>query len=377
MADIGILKAAIGPVARLWRRPAAVETSATGGSPEEQARRLFRDGLMKSRSGDASGALVDLDRSLALYPDLADAIMTRAELLDSLGRVDEAREGYQRARDLWAAMPCSGADRRYVFRHRGQFAFEIESYDLVRANVRGKILPQLAHGNALLARGRAAEALDSYERALKIDPKQREALALKGEALSALGRYAEAIAIFDGVLAASPKDVETLNARGIARLATGQLAEANEDWQAQLNLTPPGNAAARGCLAMRLGNHSVAYAEFEVARTKEPDNGYWPVYRLAAGRLAGIVADAPAVPADGRWTSLLLGFLAGQVSEDSLLEKAISPGRQAEARFQMGVAVAATNPAVARRHWKDVVERGHPALIEVAAASNALARLGS
>ena len=106
-------------------------------------------------------------------------------------------------------------------------------------------------------------------------------------------------------------------------------------------------------------------------------NGYWPLYRLAAGRLAGIQADSPAVPVDGRWPSLLLGFLAGQVSEDSLLEKATSPERQAEARFQIGVAAAATNPAVARRHWKEVVERGQPALIEVAAASNALARLGS
>ena len=377
MADIGILKAAIGPVARLWRRPAAVETAPAGGTPEEQARRMFRDGLMKFRGGDPAGALADLDRALALHPDLADAIMTRAELLDSQGRGEEARAGYRRARDLWAAMPCGGADRRYVFRRRGQFAFEIESYDQVRNNVRGKVLPQLAHGNALLARGRAAEALDSYERALKVDPKQREALALKGEALSALGRYAEAIAIFDGVLAANPRDVETLNARGIARLASGQLAEANEDWHSQLNLLPPSSSAARGCLAMRLGNHSVAYAEFEVARTKEPDNGYWPLYRLAAGRLAGIAGDVPAVPGDGRWPSLLLGFLAGQLGEDELLGKAMTPDRQAEARFQLGVAAAATNPAAARRHWKDVVERGHPALIEVAAASNALARLGS
>jgi len=29
----------------------------------------------------------------------------------------------------------------------------IEAYDLVRSNVRNKVLPQLAHGNALLVRG--------------------------------------------------------------------------------------------------------------------------------------------------------------------------------------------------------------------------------
>ena len=377
VADIGIFKAAIGPVIRLWRRPADIEASSAGTTPEEQGRRLFRDGLIKFRSGDAQGALADLDRCLALSPDLADAVMTRAELLDSLGRVEEAGGDYQRARELWAAVPSGGADRRYLFRRQGQFAFEIVSYDLVRTNVRGKILPQLAHGNALLARGWAAEALHSYELALKIDPKLREALALKGEALSALGRYAEAIEIFDKVLADNPRDVETLNARGIARLASGRLADANEDWQTQLNLTQPANSAARGCLAMRLGNYSVAYAEFELARIKQPNNGYWPLYRLAAGRLAGIVTDMPTVPNDERWPSLLLGFLAGQCSEDGLLERANSPERQAEARFQIGVAAAATNPALARRQWKEVVERGHPALIEVAAATNALARLGS
>jgi hypothetical protein len=35
------------------------------------------------------------------------------------------------------------------------------------------------------------------------------------------------------------------------------------------------------------------------------------------------------------------------------------------------------NPAAARRHWREVVDRGAPALIEYGAASNELARLGA
>ena len=116
----------------------------------------------------------------------------------------------------------------------------------------------------------AAEALDSYERALKVNAKLVEVLALKGEALSALGRYEEAIQIFDGVLAAHPKDGETLNARGIARAALGRLAEANDDWRRQFELLPQTSSAARACVAMRMANYSAAFNEFGLAVAKEP-----------------------------------------------------------------------------------------------------------
>ena len=372
-----MLRAAIALVTRLWRRPAERVVSEPAGGADEDARHHFRDGLMKSRAGDREGALAALDRAIALDPELADAVMTRAEVLDSLGRTEEAREGYERARRIWSDMPSGAADRRYVFRRRGKFAFEIEAYELVRTNVRSKILPQLAHGNALLAIGKAAKALDSYERALKVDPKQNQTLALKGEALSALGRYEEAIQLFDSVLAANPRDVETLNARGIARLALGRLAEANEDWGNQLAALPPTSSAARGCVAMRLGNHSVAHAEFGLAHAKEPGNSYWLLYRASAARLAGLTGEPLSVPAGDGWPARLIGFLAGEVSEERLIEQATSRSRLTEARFQMGVVAAETNPAAARRLWKDVVQEGAPAMIEVAAASNALARFGA
>jgi hypothetical protein len=60
-----------------------------------------------------------------------------------------------------------------------------------------------------------------------------------------------------------------------------------------------------------------------------------------------------------------------------LLDRANSPTRHAEARFQMGVLAVDGNPAAARRYWREVVDQGPPALIEFAAASNELARLGA
>jgi Flp pilus assembly protein TadD len=376
LADIGILRAAIAPVRRLWRRSAAVEVASKIGD-DQDARAHFRDGLVKRRGGDSGGAIAAFECALALAPDLADAVMARAEILDSLGRSDEAHGEYERARRLWSELPPGAADRRYIYRRQGYFAFEAESYDLVRSNVRSKILPQLAHGNACLAHGRAAEALDSYERALKVNPKLTEVLALKGEALSTLGRYQEAIEIFDGVLAAHPKDGDTLNARGIARAALGRLAEANDDWRQQFDLLPQTSSAARACVAMRMANYSAAYNDFGLAIAKEPGNSYWLLYRLTAARLAGAPSESVTLPADDHWPTLLLAFRTGQATEETLLNRANSPARHAEARFQMGVLSVDGNPAAARRYWREVVDQGPPALIEFAAASNELARLGA
>jgi tetratricopeptide (TPR) repeat protein len=362
---------------RLWRRPLTVEVAQKVGDDEQDARSHFRAGLVKMRGGDREDALAAFERALALLPDFADAVMGRAEVLDSMGRSEEARTEYERARRLWSELPPCAADRRYVFRRHGHFAFEIEAYELVRSNVRSRVLPHLAHGNALLARGRAAEALDSYERALKVRPKLPEALALKGEALLVLGRYPEAIQIFDEVLAASPKDGETFNSRGIARIALGRLDEANDDWRRQFELLPHTSSAARACAAMRQANYAAAFHEFGLARAKQPKNPYWLLYGLAAARLAGAPAEPVILAGDNRWPTMLVAFHAGRVTEDALLCQANTPGRLAEARFQMGVLAVGGNPAAARRHWREVVDRGAPALIEHAAASNELARLGA
>jgi tetratricopeptide (TPR) repeat protein len=368
-----ILQAVIAPLARLWRR----STSAAVDLKPDGAERHYRDGVLKVRGGDVDGALAEFDKALDRAPGFADAVLARAELLDGLGRCEAARGQYERARQLWSQMPAGAPDRRYLFRRRGHFAFEIEAYELVRTNVRNKILPQLAHGNALLIRGRAEEALDSYERALRMRPNLPELLALKGEALSALGRYAEATQAFDSVLAAFSADVETLNGRGIARMALGKVAEANGDWRRQLELLPQAQSSARACVAMRQADYEAAFHSFGLALAKEPANAYWLLYRLTAGRLTGAPRDPLAIPPGAPWPAPLLALHAGQATEEDALARADTPCRRAETLFQLGALALAGNPAAARRHLEEVVERAAPALIEYAAARNELARLGS
>jgi len=73
----------------------------------------------------------------------------------------------------------------------------------------------------------------------------------------------------------------------------------------------------------------------------------------------------------------VIALYAGQATEEGLLGRANSLGRRTEALFHIGVVALGANPAVARRHWREIGDRGPPAMIEYAAARNELARLGA
>jgi tetratricopeptide (TPR) repeat protein len=344
--------------------------------PEQEGRKYFRKGRSEMRAGDFKAATVEFDRALSRLPDFADAVAARAELLDMQGNSDAARVEYERARQLWAAIRPGAPDRSYLFRRPGRFTFEIEAYDLVLRRIKSGILPLIARGNALLVQGHGAEALESYERALKVKPNLPEVMALKGEALSAMRRYEEAITAFDAALTIQPKDAETLSGRAIARMALGRVEDANADWRRQFELLPQGQTAARAYVALRMADYKSALPEIERALAKEPANPYWRLYRLTALRRLGTTADPIEAPAGDVWPWPLIALHAGRMSEDEVLRRADTDCRQAEAAFQLAVAPSSWDRRATERRWKDVVERGAPTLIEYAAARNELSGVG-
>lgn len=325
--------------------PAADDLRST--DPERRGQGLFRIGRTKMRAGETEAALAQFEQALTLIPNYAEAVAARAELLDMMGNVDAARPEYERARKLWASQRPGAPDRSYLFRQRGRFTFEVNSYELALLRVKTGSFPHLACGNALLAQGHPEEAIKCYDRALKIKPNDPDLTALKGEALSMAGRYKAAIEAFDFALAINPKAPETLSARAIARLGLGDLAGANADWRRQLELLVPGQAAARACVALRLADYATALPELEKAIAAETAEPYWKLYRQTAlRRLSRAVDAADLLPADAH---------------------------TAEREFQKGVAALST--AAAKEHFQQTIELGPVWLVEVCAAHNELSRL--
>jgi tetratricopeptide (TPR) repeat protein len=330
--------------------------------PERQGEALFRRGRHWMRKGDLKAALADFDRAIELLPDFADALSSRAECLDMLGRGDAARPDYERARRLWAELRHGTPDRSYIWRQRGRLSFEVESYELAIDRIRTGSFPSSAIGNALMVIGRPTEALRAYERALKIKEKDAALLALRGEALSAMGRYRQAVASFTLSLRFSRGPVpDTLSGRAIAHAAMGNIAKANADWRRQLALLPERQAAARACVALRLADYALALPELERAIESSPDDPYWRLYRLPTLRRLGGPADVSESHVHGAWPTPLFALLAGKADPDSVLAAADRDGRRIEALFQL-------------ERFKEVVETAPPEMIEYAAARNELGR---
>jgi tetratricopeptide (TPR) repeat protein len=374
----GILQAALGGVSSLLRQrgTAAASKDLHSSDPERKGRYLFLRGRSSMRTGESDDAVRAFDQALELVPDYAEAVAARAETLDMLGQSEAARPEYERARRLWAEQRAGAPDRSYLYRQHGRFTFEVESYELALLRVKTGSFPHLACGNALLAQGRPQEALKCYERALKIKQNDPELTALKGEALSALGRHRQAEEAFDFALAANARAPETLNARAIARVAQGKLDDANADWRRQLELLAPHQSAARACVALRLADYRIALPELKKAAAASPSDPYWRLYELTALVRMGGAGDSGGM-SNGAWPGPLLGLHAGTIGAEDVLREATTPGRRAEALFQLGVAAVVKDRAAAERHWREVIHNAAPHLIEYAAARNELARLSS
>jgi predicted O-linked N-acetylglucosamine transferase (SPINDLY family) len=176
-----------------------------------------------------------------------------------------------------------------------------------------RITPRNAHAHnhraaALLALGRAEEAVASSEQALRLDPTLAAAHTNRGNALAALGRFADAIASFEEALRLAPGAVGALNNLGLALLSAGRPAEALERFEHALRHRPDepalltrlaaaltdlgryddARAALRRALAIapsladahnqlgylhqRLGQHEDALASFQQVLRLEPRN---------------------------------------------------------------------------------------------------------
>jgi tetratricopeptide (TPR) repeat protein len=87
----------------------------------------------------------------------------------------------------------------------------------------------LDHVNALSNKGVALDnllnhtgAIEYYDKALAIDPRNVNALIIKGLALDKRGNHTGAIQYFDKVLAIDPHDVSALNSEGIVLYDLGK-----------------------------------------------------------------------------------------------------------------------------------------------------------
>ena len=178
----------------------------------------------------------------------------------------------------------------------GRLAEALESYDRALALQPNSAATVIDRGNILQQLGRFAEALESYDRVLALKPDFAEAWLNRGNTLQQLGRFAEALESYDRALAVRPDFLGALLNRGSALEELGRYAEALESYDRALTVRPDYAEALnnRGNALQQLGRFGEALDSYNRALAA---NRYYSEAMFNRGNLVqklGNVAEAPA-----------------------------------------------------------------------------------
>jgi len=150
-----------------------------------------------------------------------------------------------------------------------------------------------------------AKILDQADRAIALAPENLQAHYAKSVYLTVTHRANEAVRVADAGLAINPNSAPLLDARSLAETALGRFAQAKSDTQQAMQLSPrdpetPNRLINLGTAELGLGHFDAAVVEFE----KAIDAGahyFIPYASLAAAyALAGKMDEAKAALAEAR-----------------------------------------------------------------------------
>lgn len=269
--------------------------------PDDPAVRLRRAAAAMA-AGRLETARSDLEQVLAQAPDDAEAHHRLGAVLERLGEPRPAVEHYRQAGRL-NTLPERGARAWFeagrLAAATGDAADALEAYDEARRLDPGLLGIRLGAGGLLLSLGRAADALADFERAVAIDPTSGPAWL--GAAISriALGRHAEALAGLDAALDRLPDSPALLLLA--ARLAAAAPEAAVRDgvralaWAERLHALQPGaeSTEARALALAELGRFDEAVAWQRQAVEAARQRGAASLAEQMARRLAVLEAGRP------------------------------------------------------------------------------------
>ena len=147
-------------------------------------------------------------------------------------------------------------------------------------------------GNAFDDKGEFARAIQDYDHAIAINPKDADALNDRGTSQRARGEYELAIKDYDDAIALDMHNGMILNNRCAARALVGRLDEALSDCNASLKVLPNnhGTLASRGLTYLKMKRYAEAIADYDAELLLNPGNSYTLFGRGVAKRMNGDAA---------------------------------------------------------------------------------------
>src|SRR6266700_1573485 len=278
--------------------PAVVDLKELEFSREQQA--TLADSLEAYRSGDLNGALEkypagrqpasDSERLYRAALALAAGQVTDAEQLLALtnnaagGHVPAVRSALQeliavvKARPRAAPAPANGESPSRWLAESYRLQSEADLDGALKAARRAvELSPEFGFGWARMAElefsfGRIGATQDALAHALRLSPRNAQAIALQGFVLAAKNRIDDALATFNEAIAADGSLGNAWLGRGLCRIRRGQNEQGRYDLLVAASLEPQ-----RSLLRSYLGKafalneeDRVALKEFDLARSLDP-----------------------------------------------------------------------------------------------------------
>ena len=215
-------------------------------------------------------------RAVRTEPRNPAPLIELARLRMAQERFDEAGAYLRRARAL---APDDTAVLQYIaeaLRKQGRYAEAVESYRAVLAIDPDFAMAHAGMGDALYRLERYAEAIESLERSLSLHslpPTATARLVLMGRAAEKLGRAQAAVGYFERAVSIDPRDREALDNLAVVRYGAKRYEDALGLYRTLLDIEPD-NArilANLGATLYRLDRHEEALRTFERALSLDPE----------------------------------------------------------------------------------------------------------
>jgi protein O-GlcNAc transferase len=194
-------------------------------------------GAARGQAGHHAEAVELISRAIGIKPDSAEAQNNLGYALQALKRHGEAVECFRRAAALKPAYFDAHRNLGQMLLALKQPGDAIASFEKALA-IRPAAGLYCSLGNAFVASGRAAAAVDAYRKALAIHPGYAAAHQPLAGALMSLQRPAEALDAVDKLLALKPGNAEVLCQRGAALAAMGRTADSADAYRRAIATRP-------------------------------------------------------------------------------------------------------------------------------------------
>jgi|GEM_PF-2343320 len=147
-----------------------------------------------------------------------------------------------------------------------------------------------------LQSGKVAEAIDAFEKAIQISPKDSRAHMLRGVAAARKGQHGEALDFYEKALDLDPSSVEAYQSRGLTFMRLDRLPLAVADFTKAVTINPKFEEGylRRGLAYGRLGEFEKSVADNTAAIALNPDNSLSYNNRAAAYKALGRTREADA-----------------------------------------------------------------------------------